>query len=596
MGLIQLCHLPLKLHRITVLRAYQQANLETTNSWANPSVMTAYQSNFTYDGNGNILKLKRNGNSPANMDDLTYHYSTGTNRLTYVDDSKPAGNYSVDIDDQSAGNYTHDALDNLTKDNQAAITDISWNHSNKIRKITFTAASGKPALEFRYDPMGNRIVKIVKSGDKEDEWHYTYYARDATGQIMAVYEKTYLNPEYVSDPGWPGVEWLPAGGEYLTLFRSAEYHLYGSSRLGLHLYVDTLKAQVFRTGSVAFTPEGYWLDTTHLTPALPIPYFAPPEDVTYFHTLTRGEKRYELTNHLGNVLSTVSDRKLQLTDDGETVSGYTADVWGVNDYAQRHPFRDYAFGMLMPGRNQRRGGYRFGFQGKESDGEIYGAGNSLDFGARVYDSRVGRWWSVDALTDSYVSWSPFNFVLGNPLRLIDPTGNSVEEGWYTDWDGILVYDPQVKNQNDLSDGQFYEGETVTRKTASGTENYQVDGSIFFTNETAAYNRIWTFAHKTNKENMAVMFSNGVLVLPSYLNKYDESKYQEYGYDFSVEKGFVYLSDSEKTAHKTIWAAHGYIDEMGTPRTTNWAWKPYFTRENLLEGKLKLIPILKAFKP
>ena len=41
--------------------------------------------------------------------------------------------------------------------------------------------------------------------------------------------------------------------------------------------------------------------------------------------------------------------------------------------------------------------YRFGFNGKENDNEVKGAGNSVDFGARIYDSRLGRWMSVDSL-------------------------------------------------------------------------------------------------------------------------------------------------------------------------------------------------------
>ncbi|MDX2248313.1 MAG: hypothetical protein SF052_16135 [Bacteroidia bacterium] len=202
---------------------------------------------------------------------------------------------------------------------------------------------------------------------------------------MAVYEKTYIDPEYVSDPGG--------------------------------------------------------LDTAHLTPALPIPYFAPPSDGTYFHTLTRGEKRYELTNHtsttlstgLGNVLSTVSDRKLPLTDDEETVSGYTADVWGVNDYAQRHPFRDYAFGMLMPGRNQRRGGYRFGFQSQETDPEYWGGAVSYKY--RVEDTRLGRFFSGDPLGAEYPFYSPYAF-----------SGNRVLDA--VEWEGLEPAKPGQK------DGQY----------------------------------------------------------------------------------------------------------------------------------------------
>src|SRR5690554_1271658 len=40
-------------------------------------------------------------------------------------------------------------------------------------------------------------------------------------------------------------------------------------------------------------------------------------------------------------------------------------------------------------------GYRYGFNSMERDDEIKGKGNSYDFGARMYDPRVGRWLSVD---------------------------------------------------------------------------------------------------------------------------------------------------------------------------------------------------------
>ncbi|MEZ4775088.1 MAG: RHS repeat-associated core domain-containing protein [Bacteroidia bacterium] len=301
--------------------------------------------------------------------------------------------------------------------------------------------------------MGNRIVKIVKSGENEDEWQYTYYARDASGQTMAVYEKTYIDPEYLSDPGWPEVEWLPEGASHITLFRSAEYHLYGSSRLGIHLYVDTLKAQVFRTGEGEglFTDTGYWSDTMNLTPALPIPYQTPPEDGTYFYTLTRGEKRYELSNHLGNVLSTVSDRKLQLTTDEETVSGYTADVWGMNDY--------YAFGMLMPGRNQRRGGYRFGFNGMEQDNEAKGVGNSLDFGARVYDSRLGKFLSRDPQENNFPHQSTYSAFNLNPIYNVDPSGES-GVGYLKKWRRKFI----------IKSTLYFSGEGATTELAKETAN------------------------------------------------------------------------------------------------------------------------------
>ena len=69
--------------------------------------------------------------------------------------------------------------------------------------------------------------------------------------------------------------------------------------------------------------------------------------------------------------------------------------------------------------------HRFGFNGKENDNEIKGTGNSLDFGARVYDSRLGRWLSVDPLSIKYPFVSPYNFALNTPIQAIDPDGRLV---------------------------------------------------------------------------------------------------------------------------------------------------------------------------
>lgn len=69
--------------------------------------------------------------------------------------------------------------------------------------------------------------------------------------------------------------------------------------------------------------------------------------------------------------------------------------------------------------------YRYGFNGMEKDDAVAGEGNSYDFGARIYDPRLGRWLAVDPLAEKYVSHSPFSFVMNMPTIAVDPDGERV---------------------------------------------------------------------------------------------------------------------------------------------------------------------------
>ena len=110
----------------------------------------------------------------------------------------------------------------------------------------------------------------------------------------------------------------------------------------------------------------------------------------------------------------------------------------------------------MPGRYESSDDYRYGFNGKENDNEIKGIGNSIDFGARMYDSRLGRWFAIDPLDDKRTWISPYNFVQNNPIFRIDPDGK-LDNPIYGS-DGLLRgYDSEgLDGQAIIYDGEFYE--------------------------------------------------------------------------------------------------------------------------------------------
>lgn len=140
---------------------------------------------FTPEMRGSVCAGKRGSICPE------FPYYSGTNKLKRVLDPVASGNYADDIDNQSTTeNYKYDEIGNLTRDVSEEIDTIFWNVYGKISKIKRTPSSTKPDLEFYYTPDGHRSVKIVIPKATPHLKLYTYYSRDAQGNILAVYNRT----------------------------------------------------------------------------------------------------------------------------------------------------------------------------------------------------------------------------------------------------------------------------------------------------------------------------------------------------------------------------------------------------------------------
>ena len=115
------------------------------------------------------------------------------------------------------------------------------------------------------------------------------------------------------------------------------------------------------------------------------------------------------------MLATIGDTRLGIDGNSDgVIDHYEAEVLSQQDY--------YPFGMQMPGREYSSSSYRYGYNGMEKYDDLKTEGNSLDFGARIYDPRTARWYSLDPLQKKYPGETHYGFVSGNPIIYADADG------------------------------------------------------------------------------------------------------------------------------------------------------------------------------
>jgi RHS repeat-associated protein len=120
---------------------------------------------------------------------------------------------------------------------------------------------------------------------------------------------------------------------------------------------------------------------------------------------------YNLSDHLGNVRSTIHRDN----------NGNAPTILSYADY--------YAWGMTMPGREYTSSPrFRLGYQGQEYESKVGMYGFSL----RMYDQRLGRWFSTDPYGQH---WSPYLAMSNNPVSFVDPDGGN---DWW-DRNGVTYY-------------------------------------------------------------------------------------------------------------------------------------------------------------
>jgi len=152
-------------------------------------------------------------------------------------------------------------------------------------------------------------------------------------------------------------------------------------------------------------------------------YYHPSARVYYGGT-SSAEYQYSIQDHLGNTRVMFADK------DSDGIIEETA-----GEILQEHHY--YPFGLEMDGawNNYGLDDSRYRYNGKELVEDI----GLYDYGARWYDPAVARWNAVDPLADQFAAHSPYNYVMGNPISLVDPDGRAPDWIKTTNDDGSVTY-------------------------------------------------------------------------------------------------------------------------------------------------------------
>jgi RHS repeat-associated protein len=135
-----------------------------------------------------------------------------------------------------------------------------------------------------------------------------------------------------------------------------------------------------------------------------------PDGRVVLDTYNNFQYEFEYRDHLGNLRLSYRD-----TTSGSPTIREAAVVSQTADYM---PFGVEHFGNTYSLDSLNKQNFTYSNKEKQDD---FGISSSY-FGARNYNSTIGRFLSVDPLASEMPEWSPYTFEFNNPLRYLDPDG------------------------------------------------------------------------------------------------------------------------------------------------------------------------------
>jgi len=359
------------LNRLTNAQYVRPSNPNNPNP---ADIINTFNEKLSYDKNGNIQSLVRNGGMESQtqaplLDNLAYQYDTTIkNKLIKVTDATANTDGFKDGAD-TPEEYGYDPNGNMIHDDNKNIVSILYNHLNLPTKIVFQNGGDFPSISYLYTATGKKVAKTVNIASR-NTINYTV--------------------------------------DYLDGYQ------YESGKL---LFFPTSEGYVKYTENVRI-PFDYVFNYTDHLGNVRLSYGINPgtglltkiEENNYYpfglkHGSYNTEAKIIVPRPEPGADTAVSDKYMvQKTDP-------------VAAELERPPMELPPGEMIDP---MVYSGYNYKYNGKELQEEL--GLNMYDHGARNYDPALGRWMNIDPLAELSRRFSPYTYALNNPVFFIDPDG------------------------------------------------------------------------------------------------------------------------------------------------------------------------------